>query len=229
MKLIFVGHRWALPRMIQSAEHMGYDVMGILDKHLNEKTYKGIPVLGSEDELTTSTKYHDCVFHVASHWDGSNTGARIHRYEKIKLLEELKLNVIPLIHPTVTTCNDHVIGRGAYIDDKVHISNDCVIGPYSTIATGSIIGHDTIIHFNSQIGPVVMLTLCDIGHNSSIGAYSRIMHWKNKQYRHKRLIIGSNTRIFSDINMTKPVPDNHDQLTNDKILPTREEPLNELC
>ena len=166
---------------------------------------------------------------MANHWDGSDTGARIHRYEKIKLLEDLKLNVVHLIHPTATTCDDYVIGRGAYIDDKVHISNDCVIGPYSTVATGSIIGHDTVTYFNSQIGPVVMTTLCDIGHNSSIGAYSRIMHWKNRLYRHKRLIIGSNTRIFTDINMMMSVPDNHDQLTNDKILPTREEPLNELC
>ena len=37
------------------------EVEQIVIKHLNEKTYKGIPILGSEDELTTSTKYHDGI------------------------------------------------------------------------------------------------------------------------------------------------------------------------
>ena len=52
-KLILVGSRRNLTDIVYTAQDLGYEVVGILDKHYwgNTATIDNVPVIGSEDEL----------------------------------------------------------------------------------------------------------------------------------------------------------------------------------
>ena len=223
-KLIFIGSRWVLPRLIASAHE--YDIQGILDQdHVGQEMY-GLPVLGPESDIDL---YTDHVFHVATYWDGSSQDVRIKRYQQIKLCESRGVKMATLIHPTATVTAGTVIGRGTYIDEICHVSINTVIGPYCAITTGTVIGHDTTLGFNCQISLQATLGMQTVGHNTSIGAYAKIMHWKNKNTRNRKIHIGSNCKIFSGVAMCKDVPDSHMQITNNRVWRSKEEPQDELC
>lgn len=214
-----------MPRLIVSAQD--YDIQGILDDdHDVGHEMFGLPVIGSEQDFE---KYQDCVFHVATYWDGASADVRKKRYRQIALAERNGLEVVTLIHPTATITPGSNIGKGTYIDEICHVSNDCDIGPYCSFTTGTVIGHDTTLGFNCQVSAQATLSMQTIGHNSSIGAYAKIMHWKNKATRNKKLTIGSNCKIFSGVEMTKDIPDNHMQITNSRVWRNKEKKQYELC
>ena len=223
-KLIFIGSRWIMPRLIASAHD--YDIQGILDADHVGQTMFGLPVIGAESDCE---QYADCVFHVATYWDGASQDVRQKRYKQIALIESTGLEVVTLIHPTATTTAGSIIGKGTYIDEICHVSNDCVIGPYCSMTTGTVIGHDTTLGFNCQISAQATLSMQTVGHNTSIGAYAKIMHWKNKDTRNRKIHIGSNCKIFSGVAMSKDIPNGHMQITNNRIWRSKEAPQDELC
>ena len=173
--------------------------------------------------------YTDHVFHVATWWDGSSQDVRIKRYQQIKLCESRGVKMATLIHPTATVTEGTVIGRGTYIDEICHVSINSVIGPYCAITTGAVIGHDTTLGFNCQISLQATLSMQTVGHNTSIGAYAKIMNWKNKNTRNRMIHIGSNCKIFSGVAMSKDIPDGHMQITNNRVWRSKEAPQDELC
>jgi acetyltransferase-like isoleucine patch superfamily enzyme len=180
-KLILVGSRRNLTDIAYTAKDLGYEIIGILDKHYwgNTPTIDGVPVIGSEDELLAPNhKWKNYNFFPANWWDGTQDltgqgqdGGRL-RQQRIDLLDQSGVNVVNLIHPTATFFHKFdtvTLGRGNLILGHAKFTSHISIGDYNVIDWDCNIGTGTQIHNNVIVGAATTTAHVSLLDNTRIG------------------------------------------------------------
>ena len=214
-KLILVGSRRNLTDITYTAKDLGYEIIGILDKHYfgNTDVIDGVPVIGSEDELLNlDSHWRDYSFFPANWWDGSQDltgqgqdGGQL-RQQRISLLEKSGVGVVNLIHPTATFFHrfDTVtIGRGNLILGDAKFGSHISIGDYNVIDWLSGIGIGTTIGNNVIVGASVRTAHVNILDNSRIGAGCILIPRKKDV-----MTVGPNSVVYIGSTCTVDVPPN---------------------
>ena len=147
-KIIIIGARidGHAGVILDTIEEIGeYEVVGFVDNspRLQKKNFKGIPVIGSTDQLN-SLKVPTKYFHIA-------IGENISRYNIFKLLKSRNFNVETIVHPSATVSKYSTLGEGCFIAPHAVVNNGSNIGNVTIINTGAIVEH------NSQVGDAVHL------------------------------------------------------------------------
>lgn len=214
-KLILVGSRTNLTDIVYTAQDLGYEILGILDRHYwgNTDIIDGVPVIGSELELLNP----DCPwlkhnFFLAGWWDGSQDlsgqgrdGGQL-RQERIGILEQSGAPVVNLIHPTATFFHrfDTVtMGRGNLILGHAKFTSHIRIGNYSVIDWDCNIGTGTTIGNNVIVGATTTTAHVDIKDNSRIGVGCILIPRKTNT-----MTIGPNSVTYIGSTVTVTVPPN---------------------
>ncbi len=179
--LILVGSRTNLTDITYTAEELGYNILGILDKHYykNTETIDNVPVIGSEDELLEAdNRWKNCSFFLADWWDGKQdlSGNKLDgsalRQERIKILEQAQVDIPNLIHPTAKFFHkfDTVrLGKGILILGHAKFTSHIQIGNYSVIDWDCNIGTRTTVGNNTIIGATTTTANAVIGDNVRLG------------------------------------------------------------
>jgi acetyltransferase-like isoleucine patch superfamily enzyme len=212
-KLILVGSRANLTDIVYTARDLGYEVIGILDKHYwgNTNSIDNVPLIGSEEELLSpGCKWKDYSFFLANWWDGSqdlsgqgNNGGEL-RKQRIDILETSGVEVINLIHPTAVFFHkfDTVkIGKGNLILGHAKFTSHISIGNYSVIDWDCNIGTGTSIGDNVIVGATTTTAHVIIDDHVRIGVGSILIPKKNPT-----LTIGKNSIVYIGSTVLENVP-----------------------
>ena len=210
--LAFIGTRHGADGLFQAAEELGIPVAGWFDRYYfgNTDNFLGYPILGSDTDISDKDieKYN---FFLASHYSGhpvvenpEHNGMAL-RLDRIRLIEEKKLNVINLITPSAYIHPTTKIGQGIYVGHNAIIRANCILGNYSYFCHGSGLGHDCEISDNVVIlAHSVLSADVIIGSNSMIGINATVVNG----YYDKKLMIGQNVKIAAGAVVYKDVEDN---------------------
>jgi acetyltransferase-like isoleucine patch superfamily enzyme len=214
-KLILVGSRANLADILYTARDVGYEVIGILDKHYYGTVEKmgDIPVIGSEEELLDpNCQWRQFDFFLANFWDGSQDmsgkgqdGGAL-RQQRIAILESSGVNVVNLIHPLAVffhALDTITIGKGNLILGHARFLSHITIGNYSVIDWDCNIGTNSYIGNNVIVGAASTTGHVQIGDNSRIGVGCILIPRKKKL-----LSIGENSIVHIGTTVTKDVPPN---------------------
>jgi len=223
-KLILVGSRTNLGDITCTAGELGYEIVGILDKHYwgNTEQICDIPVIGSEDELLDpGSKWNNYEFFPADWWDGKQdmSGRQMDggnlRKRRSNLLDQCKVNVATLIHPAVKYYygkNKLNIGRGVLILAEATIANDTIIGDYSVVDWSVLVGLSCTIGRNVIVGAKSAIAHVNLGNNVRVGAGSILAPVKKPI-----LTVGENSIIFLGSTVYRDVPSNSIYTMHSKI------------
>jgi bifunctional N-acetylglucosamine-1-phosphate-uridyltransferase/glucosamine-1-phosphate-acetyltransferase GlmU-like protein len=201
-KLILVGSRHNLSDIIETANHSGYKIIGILDKHYwgNTAEICGIPVIGSEEELLVpNNKWSRYNFFPANWWDGKQAlgqqfDADSLRRQRLQLLDAAGVTVVNLISKDVHWFHSKrklTMGKGILILSNASVGSDVAIGDYSVIDWDTRIV-DSTIGRNSIIGAASILAHVKVGDNVRIGVSSILIPSRKKDL----LTVGDNAIVY---------------------------------
>lgn len=139
------GHAGVVLDMINDIG--GFEVVGFIDNTpgLKGKKLKGIPVIGSSDDLRR-VKFPSKLVHIS-------IGDNVARGKLFNQLKELGLKVETLIHPTARVSREAEIGEGCFIGPRAVVNNGTKIGDVSIINSGAIVEHDNQIGFAVHVAP----------------------------------------------------------------------------
>ena len=164
-KLILVGGGGHCKSVIDIAEELGYDILGILDKE--EKVGASVlnyKVIGTDDDIP---KYVDKALFVVTVGQIKENVVRRKvaglidkaggRYATLIALDAHVSRYAHIGEGTVVMHKaivnaDSKIGRNCIINTMANIEHDVVTGDFCHISTGSIINGDTIIGNNVFVG-----------------------------------------------------------------------------
>jgi len=185
-----------------------------MDKNfLHETELEGIPVLGSEDELSTGQRHlvDECDFFVSSGFTGvknaddpSKTGDLM-RLERIALLERLGCQFATLIHPNAIIHPTAEIGTGSFVGLLCSVGYRATLGAHSFINSATFIGHHSRIGTNFiAAARGIIGGHTHVGNNVFLGACATVLegHWKDP------IQIGDNSLIHTSVILLKSIPEN---------------------
>ena len=209
--IALVGYRSGLDLFIETAEELGVEIAGIYDKYFwgNTADLDGIPVIGSEEEITEQDKItYDFILASgnAGHHNPKNpehNGDNLRR-TRIKLMREKNLPLASLVSPhaylspRTKVGGSVVIARDCYVRAKSIISDFCYLDRGSAVAHDVVLGENVILTPYSFVGGHV-----HIGNNVMVGAGSIVVNG----YNNKELIIGNDVKIMAGSTVVKDVPD----------------------
>lgn len=214
-KLILVGSRRNLSDIVHTANDNGYKVVGILDEHYwgNTDSIDGVPVIGSEKELLDPlSKWRKYNFFPANFWNGSQDlsgkgrdGGAL-RLERINVLEQSKVNVVNLIHPSAMFFHGKKsvqLGRGNLILGHARFTSRIQIGNYCIIDWDCNIGTDTNIGNNVIVGVGTTTSHANIHNNARIGTHCILISRKTDY-----VTVGENSVVYLGSTVLKDVPAN---------------------
>lgn len=122
------------------------------------------------------------------------------RSEKIKLLQELKLKIINLIHPKSTLSKNCILGKGICVMANAVINSGSTINNGVIINTSAVVEHDCFIDEFSHISPN-----CSLSGNVKIGKHS---HIGTGSAVHPSIKIGSNVKVGVGAKIFKNIKNN---------------------
>lgn len=131
------------------------------------KSILGIPIIGSDENLTTLFEegYKHAFITL-----GSIGNTRL-RYFLNETVREIGFNIPTVIDPSAIVSKHAVIGEGVFIAKGAIVNAGSIIKTCAIINTGAIVEHDCVIEAFAHIAPGAVL--CGdvfIGSNTHIGA-----------------------------------------------------------
>jgi|MTBAKSStandDraft_1061840.scaffolds.fasta_scaffold01656_23 sugar O-acyltransferase (sialic acid O-acetyltransferase NeuD family) len=115
-------------------------------------------------------------------------------------LEERRVSLVSVVHPSAQIGRDAVIGAGSVVMANVAVNPGSVIGRNVILNTGACVDHDCVVADNVHIAPGS--TLCGsvrVGRGTFIGAGSTVI---------QNISIGSNVFVGAGTVVVKDIPDN---------------------
>lgn len=168
-------------------------ILGILDDNYKEKKFLGYDYLGKIEDYKKLKNYKTQKFILAI---GSNE-------IRFKLVNQLDLNYITLIHPSVILGSEINIGAGTVIMAGAIINSFTSIGNHTIINTGAIVEHDCKIKDYVHISPrAVLAGGVSIEEKTWIGAGSTIIQGIKIG---KEVLVGAGSVVVKDISNFKKV------------------------
>ena len=184
-----------------------YEIAGFVDTVKNDEfVYRGIRVIGSDDDLQT---LYDTGIHHACICVGYLGHGNIRNilYEKLK---NIGFTLPSIIDPSAILAADVEVGEGSFIGKGAIVNSNACIGKMCIINSGAIIEHDCIVGDFSHIS--VASILCggvNVGNASFIGANSTVIQEKT---------IGQNCVIGAGTVVRKNVMDYNIVCCKDKMI-----------
>lgn len=159
--VIFLGTSDSMLKLVEVCEDQGIRIAGIIDDNYfgNTEIYYELPVIDSEKNFVSQEKikhYKDNFnFFCAVHWSPEHytfsKANTIKRENFIKLINENNLNCISLVDRFARVSRRSSIGKNVYIDANVCLEPLSVIGDFTSVYFGSIIGHHSVLGKNCLI------------------------------------------------------------------------------
>ncbi len=127
------------------------EVVGFIDDDPSKKgsAIRNVPVLGSLSELPSIALQKNIQCAIVA------IGNNPMRRELAGKIEQMGLELINAIHPTVHLDSDVIVGKGIYLGQGVIVVTGSRIGNNVNIHTGATIDHDNVIEDGANLGPGV--------------------------------------------------------------------------
>jgi NDP-sugar pyrophosphorylase family protein len=204
--LIFVGANTNLSLYAETAERQGYTVAGIFDKDYygNTKNIAGVPVIGSEEQLTDPVIRDQYNFFIGTNWSPSPGHSRDVEKRKylIQYLQDLGIISINIIDPSSQISRTARLGQGIYIGYSVYIEPNVQIEDHVKMYYGTSAGHNSKIGFNTVVQRQAGIN-GTVGSNSYIGMWVKIFNASTGQGH-----VGNNVVINPGLYVARDVNDN---------------------
>lgn len=174
----------------------GYDEIGIVERDSSCLMYRGLNIVGADQDLPGLFKsgWSDAFITVGSI---GNTATRRRLYAMVKMLG---FHIPSIIDPSAVVAENAVIEEGCFVGKRAVINVNCTVGKCAIVNTGAIVEHECNIGAFAHISSGA--TICgnvDIGSDTHIGAGTVIR---------QGIIIGSSTLIGIGSVVVKDIPSN---------------------
>lgn len=224
--------REAIDMARYAVEDCGYQVVGILDKYYfgNTDQYRGIPIIGSEDQLLDpndpqAQEWRTYDFLLTSWWTGAQFIGRgglddeLVRLERARLLKNAGLSCPTIIHPDVNFRGRRetvTVGAGSIILPDVTFGPRNSIGEFSFVDWGASLYTEVHIKNNVIIGAQASLDHATVEDNVRIGAGSMVVPIGLRNIG--QLTVGRNSVVWMGCHAYKNIPDDSMWTKGDKII-----------
>lgn len=202
--LVIIGGRQTYDWILDTCDRKGIPVLGVLDKFYAGRVdfIGGLPCLGSElDLIDNPRQFGDAKFFVGSFWDGDSTetngmsGYEL-RLERIRLVEQLGLELYTLVDPRAMLSKDVQIGAGSYVSRGVSIRGGTKIGRHCTLLDGSGIANDVVLGDNCILSAAAgIMSNVTLGKNVYVGTRATVLNGHST--KQDRVAIGDNCKIHA--------------------------------
>ncbi len=165
-KIIIVG---AFVEVIELAEELNYEIVGLVDDKKNNE-YKGYPILlNDSDGSVLNKKYSGCRIVITPDMP----------FVRKKLFDRYKnagFEFENIISASSKISKSSIIGKGIIIQHGVNVSSEVIIKDFVKLNTSSNVMHNSNIGNFSTIAPnAVVLGNVKIGDNCYIGSNATIL------------------------------------------------------
>jgi sugar O-acyltransferase (sialic acid O-acetyltransferase NeuD family) len=152
----------------------GHRVVGVLDRAIPRGTVvAGSPVLGTEDDLGTSSDQHGARAFVVAIGDNATRGGVLERLEAACP----QLSLFSVIHPAASVARDATVGAGSIVLAGAVVSNACTVGRGALLGTRSSIDHDCVVGDYASLAPGVTTGgAVRIGRATALGVGANVVH-----------------------------------------------------
>lgn len=175
-KLIIIGAGGYAKSVLDSVDHMNFEMVGYLDDVKPKGVYhQGYPVLGNTIDCLTNPK--DYVYFVAI----GNNRKRKTWFDKLKGRDLSLINVIDnsaLVSRAATIGEGCFIGKLAILNHGSSVGDNCVINTRALVEHGCHISNHVNISTNATLnGDVICEEGCFIGSGTVINGQISVGNW----------------------------------------------------
>ena len=203
-KIIFLGTSLSMSIQIETAERMGYKIVGIIDSDWfgNQDTFCEVPVINSESIFETDpVHYQNIEFFVCVNWDPNVYPEGMQKRKRfIDLVNRYKLPCANLISNLSYVSRLATLGKNIFVGNFTTIEPNCVIEDFVCIMDNVTLGHHSVVGHNSLMQRMSSLK-GTVGHDSYVGIGSMI-------FSHHGCTLGNNVDIGPGLYVSRDVKDN---------------------
>jgi UDP-3-O-[3-hydroxymyristoyl] glucosamine N-acyltransferase len=224
--LVIIGARQTWDFITDTCEQLDIPVLGFVDQYYAGRVEElnGLACLGSELDLVDNPKkFGDARFFIGSFWDGNSnietdvlSGYQL-RLNRIKFIEDNKLDCYTLIDPRSMLSKNIEIGAGTYIGRQVNIRAGARIGRHCTITDASGFANDVTIGDNCVLSAgVYLMSNVILGNNVYVGTRATVFNGHSSKQSH--VTIGDDCKIHATATVSKDMEPGTTAVYNGRIL-----------
>lgn len=224
--LVILGARQTWDFITDTCEQLDIPVLGFVDQYYAGRVEKlnGLACLGSELDLVDNPKkFGDARFFIGSFWDGNSnietdvlSGYQL-RLNRIKFIDDNKLDCYTLIDPRSMLSKNIEVGAGTYIGRQVNIRAGARIGRHCTITDASGFANDVTLGDNCMLSAgVYLMSNVILGNNVYIGTRATVFNGHSSKQSH--VTIGDNCKIHATATVSKDMEPGTTAVYNGRIL-----------
>jgi acetyltransferase-like isoleucine patch superfamily enzyme len=224
--LVIIGARQTWDFITDTCEQLDIPVLGFVDQYYAGRVdeLNGLPCLGSELDLVDNPKkFGDAKFFVGSFWDGNSnietdvlSGYQL-RLNRIKFIDDNKLDCYTLIDPRSMLSKGIEVGAGTYIGRQVNIRAGAKIGQHCTITDASGFANDVTLGDNCVLSAgVYLMSNVVLGNNVYVGTRATVFNGHSSKQSH--VTIGDDCKIHATATVSKDMEPGTTAVYNGRIL-----------
>ena len=224
--LVILGARQTWDFITDTCEQLDIPVLGFVDQYYAGRVEElnGLACLGSELDLVDNPKkFGDARFFIGSFWDGNSnietdvlSGYQL-RLNRIKFIDDNKLDCYTLIDPRSMLSKNIEVGAGTYIGRQVNIRAGAKIGRHCTITDASGFANDVTLGDNCMLSAgVYLMSNVILGNNVYIGTRATVFNGHSSKQSH--VTIGDDCKIHATATVSKDMEPGTTAVYNGRIL-----------
>ena len=224
--LVIIGARQTWDFITDTCEQLNIPVLGFVDQYYAGRVEElnGLACLGSELDLVDNPKkFGDARFFIGSFWDGNSnietdvlSGYQL-RLNRIKFIDDNKLDCYTLIDPRSMLSKNIEVGAGTYIGRQVNIRAGAKIGRHCTITDASGFANDVTLGDNCMLSAgVYLMSNVILGNNVYIGTRATVFNGHSSKQSH--VTIGDDCKIHATATVSKDMEPGTTAVYNGRIL-----------
>ena len=224
--LVIIGARQTWDFITDTCEQLDIPVLGFVDQYYAGRVEElnGLACLGSELDLVDNPKkFGDARFFIGSFWDGNSnidtdvlSGYQI-RLNRIKFIDDNKLDCYTLIDPRSMLSKNIEVGAGTYIGRQVNIRAGARIGRHCTITDASGFANDVSLGDNCVLSAgVYLMSNVVLGNNVYVGTRATVFNGHSSKQSH--VTIGDDCKIHATATVSKDMEPGTTAVYNGRIL-----------
>lgn len=224
--LVIIGARQTWDFITDTCEQLNIPVLGFVDQYYAGRVEElnGLACLGSELDLVDNPKkFGDARFFVGSFWDGNSnietdvlSGYQL-RLNRIKFIDDNKLDCYTLIDPRSMLSKNIEVGAGTYIGRQVNIRAGARIGRHCTITDASGFANDVTLGDNCVLSAgVYLMSNVVLGNNVYVGTRATVFNGHSSKQSH--VTIGDDCKIHATATVSKDMEPGTTAVYNGRIL-----------
>ena len=224
--LVILGARQSWDFITDTCEQLDIPVLGFVDQYYAGRVEElnGLACLGSELDLVDNPKkFGDARFFIGSFWDGNSnietdvlSGYQL-RLNRIKFIDDNKLDCYTLIDPRSMLSKNIEVGAGTYIGRQVNIRAGARIGRHCTITDASGFANDVTLGDNCVLSAgVYLMSNVVLGNNVYVGTRATVFNGHSSKQSH--VTIGDDCKIHATATVSKDMEPGTTAVYNGRIL-----------